>query len=526
MLFSSDALKAYRTSNYDRALEIAASVIETDPNSAEAHLCLGLVQRRRGNMRGAIANFKRSAALRSGEWLVEQLRGDQSRQPLASTTLEDAMALGNLLRSGLNPVGPALAVEYHKAGGQCVNVIGTSLVRSFGGNACFFPLFIGMGPTTNVLTEHTLAVARRKYVENLTRLDTRRDTIIVLGADIYYHVLDQLGTRSHRGAHITAEDWELVSLLAERYRLLLNDVKPIVGGRLLLLGQTPTYNVMMNELSLELNRRLVPICEDLGVVLLDWWEDMAEEGTNLLRADLSANAFPEDIHFSLSATGLFVDKLRALGVFDDRVKSIQDFEWSHVFECEIEPSEKTRIWPEPSVSPNNAFRSQKIAASHLSGRLADLMAALLTLQESPSVLFVNCRDAWLPANIPPQVGSSVVAMTDTLENLWLGQMILDFYGRSDVALMLHNGEALHRLQGLEFSFWVLCLYPGSYEVDLERAKQAMQNLRRPQHVVLITPFPDRLNEFSGLGYGSVVVSKIGHRHVPTEWHETTVAMLM
>jgi hypothetical protein len=423
-------------------------------------------------------------------------------------------------------VGPALPVRFHKAISQTINIVGTSLVRSFGGNACFFPLFIGMGPTTNVLTEHTFAVARRKYAENLKRLDTRRDTVIVLGAEIYYHVLDHLGTRPHRSSQVTAEDRELVAVLAERYRLLLTDLKKMVGGRLLLLGQTPTFDMVMNEIFFDLNQRLVKVCDEIGVTLLDWWQDLIDPLTKKMRIDLSANAFPDDIHFSLAATGLFIRKLQALGVLDQRVKPEHNFEWSHLFECEIEPSEKTRIWPEPNVSPNNAFRSHKIAAAHLGGRLADLMVTLLAFQPSPSLLVVNCRDAWLPANVPPQVVAGVVALTDTSANLTLGQMVLDFYGRADVVFMQQDQTALIRLKDIAFTFVVLCLYPDSYTADLERARELMRSIPKPQYVIVMTPFPDRLNELAGLGFGNVVLSKVGHRHVPEQWCETTLAMLM
>lgn len=526
ILFSSQAFAAYYAGQYDRALEISAAIAETDPNCADAYLCDGLVHRRRGNMRGVLDSFKRCAALRSGEWLVESLRADQARQPLLSTTLEDAMALGGFLRSRLHAVGRALPVPYHKAAGQCINVVGTSLVRSFGGNVCFFPLFIGMGPTTNVLTDQTFAVARRKYAENVKRLDTRRNTIVVLGAEIYYHVLDHLGTRPHHNPEVTAEDRELLALVAERYRILLLDLKPLVAGKLMLLGQTPTYNTVMNDLSLDLNRRLAIICDEIGVISLDWWQDMAEPETNLLRADLSANAFPEDIHFNLATTSLFIEKLRGLGVIDEHARAMQDFEWSHMFECEIEASEKTRIWPEPNVSPNNAFRSHKIAASHLGGRLADLMVGLLALQANPSILVINCRDAWLPTNVPNQVVTGTVALTDSPANLGLGQMVLDFYGRSDVLLMQQEPVALDRLQGVGFTYVVLCLHPDSYSADVERAKQVMQCVSKPQHMIVMTPFPDRLNELAGMGFDSIALAKIGHRHIPEQWHETAVAILM
>jgi hypothetical protein len=521
----SEAFVAYRNAEYDRALEIVVGLLRDDSANGEALLYEGLIHRRRGEIRRAVKSFQQCVTQESVDWLARRLREDHQWRPIADVTLEDGLAIGNLLRAKFSLIRPALPETHHKAGGQCLNVVGTSFVRSFGGNTCFFPLFIGMGPTTNVLTEESFAIARRKYAENVRRLDVRRDTMVVIGTEMYYHILNQLGTRPHGSPHITDDDRKLVITVSERYRELLLDLKSIVRGKLMLLGQTPAYDDMMNELFLDLNSRLADICEEIGVLYLDWWNDLADPESNCLRQDLSANAYPQDIHFALTTTGLFITKLREQGVLDDRVSPGQNYEWSHMFECEIEPSEKTRIWPEPSVSPNNAFRSDKIAASYAEGRLADLTAALLNQQADPFVLIVNCRDAWLPVNIPPQLVSVTVAVTDSADNRDLGQMVIDFYGRSDVVLLMHEYETLQRLQGIAFTYVILCLYPDSYSADLERARQTVRRLARPHALLVITPFPDRLNDLSGLGFGRVVMEKVGNRHLPELWRETTLAML-
>lgn len=522
----SEAFAAYRAAEYERARRIVVDVLRDNPGDCDALLCEGLIHRRCGDIRSAVKSFQRCAAAKSVEWLAGRLREDHQWQPIPDTALDDALAIGNFLRARLSPIKPALPMTHHKADGQCLNVVGTSFVRSFGGNTCFFPLFIGMGPTTNVLTEESFAVARRKFAENLRRLDVRRDTIVVIGTEMYYHVLNQLGTRPHGSPDITDDDRNLVVTVTDRYRQLLLDLKEIVRGRLMLLGQTPAYDDMMNALFLDLNQRLAGVCSDVGVLYLDWWKHLADPASNRLRPDLSANAYPQDIHFALTTTGLFIGKLQESGVLDENAVAEQNFEWSHMFECEIEPSERTRIWPEPGVSPNNAFRSHKIAASYLAGRLADLATALLNQRADPFILIANCRDAWLPVNIPPQLVSVTIALTDSADSRNLGQMVVDFYGRSDVVLLEHGGEALERLQGIAFSCVILCLYPDTYSADVERARQIMDRVAKPSRILVMTPFPDRLNDLSGLGFASVVAIKVGNRHVPEPWRDTTLAILM
>ena len=121
-------------------------------------------------------------------------------------------------------------------------------------------------------------------------------------------------------------------------------------------------------------------------------------------------------------------------MFDGRVEATTDFSWTHVFECEVNRHERTRIWCEPSITPNNAFKSNKIASSFLAQRTADLAVALLAQGSEQTIVMVNVRDAYMATLIPASAQSGCIALTDTADNQRVGQMVLDFYGRSDVLL--------------------------------------------------------------------------------------------
>ena len=122
------------------------------------------------------------------------------------------------------------------------------------------------------------------------------------------------------------------------------------------------------------------------------------------------------------------------------VKPACDFEWSHIFEVFVEKSERSRIWCEPHVHPRNAFASDKIAASHLGGHIADLLTAFGAQRLDQTMLMVNVRDGYLPVLVPPQVHAGCLAFTDTQANLQVGRQVLDFYGRPDVQLELPDNE--------------------------------------------------------------------------------------
>ena len=521
------AFAAFYAGMTDLALVIADAILGSDPNCADAHLCAALVHLQRNEIRPAVNHMQKCVASRSVEWVLEKVRAENARHPSGSIALDDGMILGAFFRSRLEEVAPLLPHHHHRANGACINVVGTSFVRSFGGNSCLFPLFIGMGASTMLLTEDLCGITQRKFVDNLKRIDTRRPTILSLGAETGYYARNHEGLRPHHELNeVTDADRAVIAQVAENYRAFLLGIQKEVSGPLMLLGAIPSFDDVINEMSYDLHGKLAAICDEIGVTFLDWWDDLVDPETKHMYAHMSANAYPNDNHLTLAATGMIVDKLKALGVLDENAHSGQDYEWSHVFECQIEPSEKTRIWPEPSVSPNNAFQSDKIALSFLGGRFADLLVALLANRPLQSLLIVNATDAWLPAAIPPQVVAGCVALTHSPESAKLGQIVLDFYGRSDVSFMVTNDESLQRLVNIDFTYAVVCLYPDSYDSDLARARQVLNAVRKPQNMLVMTPFPDRLPDLAGLGFASVAVAKIGIRHIPAKWHEMSVAMFM
>ena len=164
------ALAVFRTGNVAEALAICDGVLADDPCSADAILTRAMIRLARGAMKDAIPDLRAVAELRSGEWLLERLRVELMARSRLSFPLEDAMKLGGLLRSRLSPVGPIPAPARRTADHEFVNIVGTSFVRSFGGNTCFFPVFVGMGPGMLLLSDEASAITRNKMLENLTHL--------------------------------------------------------------------------------------------------------------------------------------------------------------------------------------------------------------------------------------------------------------------------------------------------------------------------------------------------------------------
>ena len=265
------ALAVYRSGRADEALAIADELVRQDPFAAEAHICIALIHLRRNAVAETIGALKKAIASRSAEWVLGVMRADfalHGRPPL----LQDmAFRLGALLRTALGPLGPILPPEARRSTHPYVNVVGISHVRSFGGNTAFFPLFIGMGPFTLLLTDDAAAITRRKFVENLQRLDTTRDTVPIFGGDPYYHATNALKTRTTDLLTATSEDLAYMDRAAERHEGVLSDARKIISGRVLLMCAPPTQSDLMMQLARHLNERLRPICDRTGVTYLDWW---------------------------------------------------------------------------------------------------------------------------------------------------------------------------------------------------------------------------------------------------------------
>lgn len=515
------AIVAYRSSRPDEAVAAADRAIGLNPFAAEAHLIKLLLAIRRRDVANVVESLRACLASRPAEWVVERLRLDFKAHGAPPLTRDIAFKLGAVLRSSLGVLGPAVPSNARRANHEFINVVGSSYVRSFGGHPAFFPLFIGMGPTMLLLTEHQAAITRRKFAENLKRVDPNRHTLLIAGSDPYYYVVNLQKTGTSRN-NATEDDLTAMDAVAERHRAILSDAKSLMTAQTIFLGLTPTFDDHMNELCRHLNGRLRVICQEVGVVFLDWWDELMDPATGHLREDYSSKAYPGDIHFSLSCTHRFMELLKEDGFYSADVQPGSDFQWSHVFEANVEVSEKTRIWCEPSVTPRNAFQSHKVAASHLGGQVADLMTTICALRPDQTLAMVNVRDGYLPASVPPQMAVGCRAFTDTVQNQQVAQQVLDFYGRLDV--LLSGPESLPSLEGCSFTVLALLLHPDSFEADEERCNEALARLAASPTVLIATPFPARLGNLK-LGDRAARPINISNRHIPEAWREYSVALI-
>lgn len=513
---------SYRAGKQDEAIEIASRILEQDPYAAEAHMCLALIHLRRGAIPETAEALRNCANSRSGEWILERLRADFGRHGVPPLSRDLAMRLGAFFRSNLSPLGPALAQPQRKAQHDYTNVVGTSYVRSFGGNPAFFPLFIGMGPTMLLLTEETTAITRRKFAENLKRVDSSRHTLLVLNGDAYYHATNFLKLRETESPTATEVDLDLMDKVAERHEAILSDARKQISGRVLLLCSTPTFSPLMDQLSARLNQRLGSICERNGVTFLDWYGALSDPTTGHLRHDYSANAYPRDVHFSLATTELFISLLKGEGIFAPQTPISSGFEWTHVFDVEVEGSERTRIWCEPSVTPNNAFQSHKIAASHLGQKAADLLCCFTATRPEQTLAMVNVRDGYMPIALPPQIHSGCIALTDTSANLHAAQMVLDFYGRSDVQLGLCDEAALDQIKGANFDYLLLAIHAETTDEDERRCNEFLARVGTCPNVLIMTPFPQRIEHLQLNGKKVVSTITVSNRHLPEVWRNFTI----
>ncbi|WP_156406081.1 M48 family metallopeptidase [Phenylobacterium sp. Root700] len=516
------AQTAYRSGKPDDAIAAANRVIAGNPFAAEAHLVKALLAIRRNQIPETIESLKHCVAVRPGEWIVERIRQDFQAHGMPPLQKDMAFRLGAFFRSHLSALGPPVPVAHRRACGEFINIVGSSYVRSFGGDPAFFPLFIGMGPTMLLLNDEQEVVTRRKFFENLKRVDLSRDTMLIAGSDPYYYVVQLQKDGGLRPDGATAEDYAQMDAVAERHRGILADAKAMVAGRSMLLGLTPTFNDHMNQLCRHLNVRLKAICEEAGVLFLDWWDELVDPVTGHLRVDYGANAYPGDIHFSLACTKRFMELLKEGGLLSEAITPGADYQWSHVFETMVEATEKTRIWCEPSVTPRNAFQSNKVAASHLGNLMADLLISLSVRAHDQSYLMVNVREAFLPVAMPPQIVAGCLAFTDTPANVQVGQQVLDFYGRLDVHLKSSDEFAV--LNGHSFAKLVLLIHPDTVEADEQRCNAVLGRLGASTSVIVGTPRPDRIGLLN-LGGRQPKILNISNRHIPEQWRDYSIGLV-
>lgn len=521
LLTTAAAHAAYRASRPDEALDITGRMLGEDPNDPEAHLIRGLIALRRGDAPSCIAAFKACLAARTGEWVLERYRRDAELHRPAGLTLDMTLKLGGFFRGALPSYGPAIRPDLRRADHEFVNVVGSSYVRSFGGSPAVFPLYVGQGPYTLLLDDASAAVTRRLVMANLRRLDPRRNVMFALGSDPSYYLQGVLKRGEHRPDGATPADFAAMDEVAERHRLLLSEAKALVSGEVILLGITPHVDDATNQLGLYLNTRLKAVCADLGVSFLDAWDTLVDPASGHLRDDISAKAYPGDAHFAVEATKLFIELLQRNGSLSGDVAAASDYRWSHVFEVDIDPADKTRLWCEPSIHPRNTFQSHKIASAHLEKLVADLLIGLGSQRADQALLMANVREAHLPNAVPAHVQAGCLAFTDSEDNLKVGRMVLDFYGRLDVQLELPDRFDLVTRQAWDRV--ALLLHPDSLEADEARCNAILERLPQSVGVVVATPRPDRLSELR-LGGRSLVTMSISNRHIPEEWRAYSIVV--
>lgn len=519
------ALEAYRAGQADDGLRIAGEIVATNPHAADAYLAQVLIQLRKGDLSATAEALKKLAKLRSADWILQALRADFARGGVPPITKDMALRLGGFLRGALPLLGPALQPAQRRAKHAFVNVLGSSWIRSFGGNPAFFPLFIGMGPTTLLLTDETAAVTRRKLDENLRRCDTTRDTLLMFGSDAHYQAINFLAARGSADRPVTAEDLAAMDACAQRHRPMLEDARKLVTGRLFLVGSTPMREDLTVKLAQRLNIGLRKVCEETGVEFLDWWSVLADPETQQLKSNLGADAYPNDAHFRIEATELFIDLLKAERVFSPEVPSTSSYDWTHVFECEVNKSERTRIWCEPAISPNNAVKSHKIAASHLGQRVAEIVTLFAAIRPDPLIAMINVRDAYLPIMVPAAAHAGCLAASSNPRDVEAGQMVLDFYGRSDVTLRLHGPDFWADFDGQGFDLVVMEISPKDVEGDSVRCQEALARMGAVGAVLIATCQPARITELELKGRRIVAQMDLPNRHIPTVWHNYALVIV-
>jgi hypothetical protein len=313
--------------------------------------------------------------------------------------------------------------------------------------------------------------------------------------------------------------------VARRHAAIFADARKLVRGRLFMLGSTPTFSALVDDLALRLNEELMAVCAAHEVELLDCWAELADPVTNRLRADYSANAYPGDIHYSLATTPIFINALKARGALPAETPADAAFEWASVFECDIDPAERTRIWSEPSVSPNNAFKSDKIATSHLLSRTADLGVFLAAYAAERTLAIVNVQDGYAAVAFPSQMISGCLAITDSVANRQAAQMTLDFFGRSDVDLHEFGEPALERLARSAFWAALLIVHPDDTEADERRCNAALGRIGSVGTLLLATARPDRIAQIEIGGREVRATIPLSNRHIPAKWHDFTLFII-
>lgn len=505
----------YRAGRFQDAAEACARLLSGDPGAAHANLFMGMALLRLEKAREAIRHLKAIGGAIPPNELLTALRSGLGGGAL---NLQAAMAAGGFLRSAFGrlrqPSATPVSHDY-------INVLGSSHARSFGTHPIFFPVFIAIGRTCLVLTEEHFEKTRRKYLDNLARLDRSRDIIVILGGEPRLHLENFAGTRPTDGPDVTDEDRALMGVCAGRYGEILREIKDRVDGRVILYNVLPTFDLRVNELTRVMNDALRRVCGELGVLFLDVCDEITDPASGLLRDDIAAVAFKGDFHLNDSALPIVIAGLHDLGVFPDDTDDDCGFRWSYVFGYSVSPGEESRIWCEPDVSPTNALTSDKVACALLANTALDFLSINLLGLRDPRVLMVNVKEGYLALNAPAELMGCCVAVADSDAHARMAQRIAHFAGRADIEFVAHGAPEMDRLGDEPFDMVVVHVHPDTIGEDCRRAREVLDRVDGGTLYVL-TPQPDAVTSLGPAASGVDSGIAIGNRHIPEKWREFSI----
>ena len=510
-----DYVELYRAGRLQEAAAACERRLSERPDAADARLYLGLTMLRQAQARPAIKCLKVIDGAIDGHALLATLRTGLDGHDL---DLQSAMALGGFLRTTFARLQPRCD---QPVADRYINVLGSSHARSFGTHPIFFPLFIAIGRTCLVLTEPLFQATRRKFLENLARLDGSQDIIVMLGGDPRLHLENLAGTRPGGGPDLTDADRRLMRVAAARYGEILREIKQQVSGRLILYNVLPTFDLRVNELTRFMNDELKRVCAEIDVIFLDICDAILDPRSGLLRQDVAAVAFKGDFHLNDSALPIVLDRLRELGVLDDDADRACGFRWSYVFGYSVSPGEESRIWCEPDVSPSNALTSDKVACSLLANSALDYLSVNLLNRTDARVLMVNVKEGYLPLNAPAGLMARCVAVADNAEYARMARRIAHFSGRTDIEFTTFGTPDMERLREAAFDLVVVNLHPDTLAEDCRRAHEVLARVSAETMHVL-SPQPDAIAKLGPAARRVDRILTIGNHHIPAKWRQFSV----
>ena len=504
------------------AVPLANEMLQHFPGSGDAAYALFIAKLASGQADMTI--FKQAVAGRSADWVVRMLRDDLPG--LCQDDPQWRARMGKFFRSLL----PILDAGRHKAGDQAdqgyVNAVGTSIIRTFGSNPIYFPLFIGMGNTLIGVTEQSATQMVEKYIENIRRLDLTRPLLVAAGVEPFVHVTNYPpfcvsfpkpddGTPLGEVA-LRPQDIALMQTCAVRYRPILAEIRRLMpNGSVTMLCSTPTLYRNVNVLAQHFNAHLRVLCGQYDIPFLDVSPRLTDPVTNLFRQEYSAGAFEGDHHINSAGLAIITEELCRMGFLPEEAKSLPDYAWSNVFNFSVVCSEVTRIWCEPEVSPNNALRSPKIACSFIGEGALDLFVVESLRRAADSLLLFNVRDGFIPVNLPRPLKGECVSVSLTERDYLSARRVLAFAGRFDV-LPIRPERIIEAPSNAAFDGALAMIYPNSLESDVESAKAFFAKVDMKW---LFVAAPENADpswvEDSGMGLRETL--SLGNSHIHPDW---------